>query len=147
MDQQQIFELAQQLSNLIPIFHRRLMTPLGAQLKTCLSLLQCYTLIILNDEGDKTMSELSTKMVTSKQQMTPIVDKLVTAGYVRRQHDDNDRRNVKIIITPAGIDFVENHKKDIVNKIQQKIANLSNDNLLTMQKSLSDLYTILNKLS
>ncbi len=146
MDKQQVSEIALQLSNLIPIFHRRVMTPLENQLKTSLSILQRYTLMVLNEEGPKTMSELSAKMVTSKQQMTPIVDKLFSEGYVQRKHDDYDRRNVQIIITTAGIDFIENHKQDISKEIHKRIEDLDPDDLHTLQRSLVDLYTILNKL-
>ena len=146
MDTVNINDVAKELSELIPTFVNKFIRPLEQQTKNCISPMQMHALFFLSQKETLTMSELSNGMKTSKQQMTPIIDKLVTSDFVRREHDDLDRRSVKIRLTSSGLDFINNCQKDMCNEISQKIRCLNDDDLHALHHSLSDLYRIIHKI-
>jgi len=52
------------------------------------------------------MSELAQKVVLSRSGLTRLVDKLETAGFLRRQAAPNDRRGAFAVLTDQGKDAV-----------------------------------------
>jgi MarR family transcriptional regulator, 2-MHQ and catechol-resistance regulon repressor len=63
---------------------------------------QLGVLEVLLHRGGLTHRELGRKVLTSAGNMTDVVDKLETAGLVRRVRDTGDRRNVRVELTDAG---------------------------------------------
>ena len=95
-----------------------------------------FTLIVLHDFGTQTISKVSEKLLISKQQMSPIIDKLCKNGLVKREQDPLDRRNSNITILPEGIAILENHHKKMVDLLDKNLAALENDEVEVFQKSL-----------
>lgn len=54
-----------------------------------------------------TMSELSRLLLVSNGNATAVVDRLETDGLVTRSPCENDRRSVRVALTPAGRDLFE----------------------------------------
>ncbi len=81
-----------------------------------------HALEILHDLKKCTMTELSNQMDISKQQATPIIDKLAKMGYVIREHDDNDRRIVNIMLAPFRLNLIDNFRKNRFDTIRKKIT-------------------------
>lgn len=91
---------------------------------------------------------LAEELLIPKQTVTSMVDKLEKSGYVKRMHNENDRRKVNIILLPEGeklllkvqktIDFAEkyitNHigKKELEDMLEkyQKIITLLQEAIL-----------------
>ena len=59
-------------------------------------------LLILKDKGEMTPTALSDASVRDKTTVTRMIDKLVRKGLVDRIRDGDDRRVVKIRLTPRG---------------------------------------------
>ena len=61
-------------------------------------------LFMLQVHGERppTMSCLANELGISKQQLTKLINPLETRGLVRRMHDNLNRRQVHVIITPEG---------------------------------------------
>ena len=53
------------------------------------------------------MSELAHEMMISKQQLTPLVCKLLEQGLLARRADENDRRIVRLEISDRGRKTIE----------------------------------------
>jgi DNA-binding MarR family transcriptional regulator len=73
-----------------------------------LSPAQFHALTNLRHEGPLPISELASELKISKQQITPLLGKLIENGLVVRRTDEHDRRIVRIEITAAGRSTVEN---------------------------------------
>jgi|SRR6185437_1955990 len=58
-------------------------------------------------EGILTMTQLGAEVSLTSGGITRLVDRLVDAGYVERQHCPSDRRSVHVALTPAGVAKVE----------------------------------------
>lgn len=106
----------------------------------------CLTLCVLNNLGTQTISELSEKLLMSKQQMSPIIDKLCKAGLVKREQDPNDRRNSNITILPAGYAILEKHHQSMIDVLDRKLEHLEDTDIIEFQKALKICFGIFNKI-
>ena len=50
------------------------------------------------------MNELAGRILLSKSGLTRVIDRMEEAGLVRRERPPDDRRVVKVLITPAGLE-------------------------------------------
>lgn len=63
-----------------------------------------YLLNVLksNKDAPLTMTACARQMSITKQQLTKLVDLMEGQRYVLRSHDENNRRQIRLSITPAG---------------------------------------------
>jgi MarR family 2-MHQ and catechol resistance regulon transcriptional repressor len=82
-----------------------------------LTLTQFGVLEVILHKGPMTHRELGRKVLTSAGNMTDVVDKLESRGLVRRVRAAADRRQVRVELTDAGRDLIEDlfprHAEDI----------------------------------
>ena len=64
--------------------------------------------------GPHTVRGLAEKLNVSKPVITRALNKLGTLGYLRRERDAADRRNIFVARTPKGADFLEGFRNFIV---------------------------------
>jgi len=81
---------------------------------------QWAVLIHLHEQGgNSTMQHLAQNMHQTGGGMTSLVDKLFKAGLVTRENVPEDRRIVRVVITPEGEDRLkELHKRFIAEQTQ-----------------------------
>ncbi|MBR0827896.1 MarR family transcriptional regulator [Bradyrhizobium manausense] len=63
---------------------------------------QYIALVALAEADEQTVSELGDKLFLESNTLTPILKKLEQMGYLRRQRDPEDERQVRVSLTPAG---------------------------------------------
>jgi len=68
---------------------------------------QFFLLDHLAREGESTMTGLARFMHVTTPAMTGIINRLVRAGYCERVYDPNDRRIIKMRLTPPGQEIVK----------------------------------------
>ena len=107
----------------------------------------CLTLVILNAHGTQTISELSERLLISKQQMSPIIDKLCKTGLIKREKDPSDRRNSNITILPAGYAIIEKHHENMIDILDRKLEHLGDTDIMEFQKALKVCFGIFHKIS
>lgn len=84
-------------------------------------------LMVLYDQKQMTMSEISREINVINSNLTPLVDKLIKNGYLKRQTSKKDRRVVQISITPQGKAFVQKHKIYVKDLLVEKLELLDED--------------------
>jgi|BEDMetMinimDraft_2_1075160.scaffolds.fasta_scaffold00894_5 MarR family 2-MHQ and catechol resistance regulon transcriptional repressor len=67
-----------------------------------LTLTQFGVLEALWHKGPLTQGELSRKVLTSPPNLTDVVARLALRGLVRRERESDDRRRVRVTLTPEG---------------------------------------------
>ena len=108
--------------------------------KLGLTYTQYITVIALWEDDNQTVSGLGEKLFLESNTLTPILKKLEAMGYLSRQRDQEDERQVRVALTDAGralreqalsMSLVEETglQPDEFAKIQNAIATLR-DNLL-----------------
>jgi DNA-binding MarR family transcriptional regulator len=98
--------------------HDKFLRPGEKITRPCLSRVQFHAMSHLRRQGPLTISELAGDLQISKQQTTPLICRLIDSGLVARRADEHDRRIVRIEITGAGRDTVE----ELVAEIKQAFA-------------------------
>ncbi|MGW1419004.1 MarR family winged helix-turn-helix transcriptional regulator [Bradyrhizobium manausense] len=63
---------------------------------------QWIAIVALWEQDGQTVSELGNKMFLESNTLTPILKKLEAMGYLRRQRDPADERQVRVSLTDAG---------------------------------------------
>lgn len=63
---------------------------------------QYIALVALGEEDDQTVGVLGEKLFLESNTLTPILKKLEALGYIRRQRDPADERQVRLSLTAAG---------------------------------------------
>jgi len=139
-------ETAEQLFDLFFLLKKRLVRHASRLVKQEFSPMQMHVLFTLLDKEVFTMSELARDVLISKQQLTPLVERLVAADLVIREPDPEDRRVVKVRISPAGLAFLAGHKREAIGVYEEMIASLSQDDLVRLNNALNGLRQIVRKL-
>ncbi|MBU9260605.1 MarR family transcriptional regulator [Burkholderia multivorans] len=63
---------------------------------------QYITIIALWEEGSLTVGQLGEKLFLESNTLTPILKKLEAMGYLERQRDPSDERQVRVSLTKSG---------------------------------------------
>ncbi len=108
-----------------------------------LSHAQFHAISILALKGPLPMTELANKMTISKQQLTPLIYKLIEAGWVVRKTDENDRRIVLIDVTEEGLKTYNDLKAEIKHKFIEKLSELPENELEELDDMLQKIQIIL----
>lgn len=90
-----------------------------------MSLETYYCLQALNSLGPMTMTELAQNLKIPKQQATKIINNLYQYQFVKRIHDEDDRRFIRIEITRQAMDYIEQnyyHSSEFVQELEEKIG-------------------------
>jgi DNA-binding MarR family transcriptional regulator len=138
--------IAEQLFDLVFLLKKGLIRYTANQAKMEYSPMQMHVLHTMLDKDVCTMTELAGDVLISKQQLTPIIDKLVCSGLVLRETDAADRRVVKICLSPAGREFLVRKIKEAIGIFETRIACLDAGDLKRLDDALPSLREILRKL-
>jgi len=100
----------ERLAGLLVEFYERFSSwEQGVVKETGITLPQMHTLEILGAAGQLRMKELAEKMGITTGALTVMVDRLVRAGLVARQPNQEDRRSIRVALTPEGEKYFQEH--------------------------------------
>jgi len=105
---------------------------------------QIFTAI--EKHGILTMSQLAAIFGISNQRLTRPVNRLVNKGYLERIFDKNDRRVIKINVTPKLNEVAKKYNEEIDIFLSEGLAQLSDDERQELIESLKKISGILNKI-
>ena len=138
--------VAEEMLTLMMIFHRKLIRPSEQITRESISPMQFQALGVLANMGPQTMSELAMGLVVSKQQLTPIVDKLERMDLVVRTGDPTDRRVIRLELSPRGLEFLIKLKDEFVEMVEKKLSPLESSDRQSLKDALHQVSNLLNKL-
>jgi len=82
---------------------------------------QLTTLTAIRDRGEMTLKEIATATHVSPPSASTMVDKLVHAGALNREHSKIDRREVRVSISSRGTQAVEAFEEHFLETLTQII--------------------------
>ena len=138
--------LAQNIFHALPLIKKRLLHMDIVQREHGIPLSHVQVLAMLQDMGTMSVSEISRRLGIAKPNITPLVDRLFEAGYVDRQHDENDRRVVNIVLLPAGEEKLSAIRATIASQIMVQVEDLSHSEFRDLTESMSSIVRILSSL-
>lgn len=72
--------------------------------------------------GPHTVRGLARELAVSKPVITRALNRLAALGYLRRERDERDRRNVFVVATNEGATFLDEFERLIGNRPRRKAA-------------------------
>lgn len=139
-------KISYDLAELLMIFATRFAKPFERHSKCEYSPLQVHILYYLGFLGPHTMTQLRESLKISKQQMTPLVDKLISADLVERRHDEKDRRVITLCLSENGHAFLKAVKLEGMQILIQMMQDLPDCRLEQLGRATSDLLEVLELL-
>lgn len=107
---------------------------------------QFCVLVMLQSRDTACISELCSTLHLSKQQMTTIVEKLTTIGYIERHSDPDDRRRSLLSITTSGRQLLELQDDCVRERFDQRLARLSPQQIDALDTSMQILNESVEKM-
>ena len=142
MEAQDKPRLSQQFVEIMVLLHNNF----GRQTQVPLPLNQFGVLCVLMDTQGLTITDINRQLNISKQQMTNIIDKLVSAGYVSKEPDPVDRRRLVITISRKGKKLLEDHMEQFRQRFESHAQNLTRDERQELATILRRYYELINKM-
>lgn len=105
---------------------------------------QFHALSILRARGPLPMRELAALMRVSKQQLSPLICKLIDAGLTERKIDQNDRRIQLIDVSAKGQETFETLKGEIRQSFTEKMEVLPEEDIRELAQLVKRIHEILN---
>lgn len=107
--------------------------------------LQMKSLSIISQKGNINMSNLAKELIISKQQCTVIINTLTKKGYIVRQTNPKNRREVLLTLTDSAEELINTLNSELENLLYGFYDVLSIDdkkNIILASKTIKD---IINK--
>ncbi len=142
MEAQDKPRLSQQFVEIMVLLHNNF----GRQTQVPLPLNQFGVLCTLMDTAGMTITDISRQLNISKQQMTNIIDKLVSAGFVSKAPDPKDRRRIVITINDKGQKLLEDHMELFRQRFDHHAQNLTENERQELAQILRRYYDLINKM-
>lgn len=116
------------------------------QTRVPLPINQYGVLFTLAVEKAASITEIGRTLNIAKQQMTTIIGKLETAGYVRREADPQDRRRSIIHLTQKGEDLLNAQNAIVDRMFTDGLKHLSDNEAQTLQHAIAVINTLIEKM-
>ena len=100
--------------------------------KIDLTYTQYITMMYLWENSETNVKDLGEKLFLDSGTLTPLLKKLEKKGYIIREHEENDARNLKISLTKTGKDLENAAIK--VHDNMCKYINISNEEYIVLKK-------------
>ncbi len=131
--QQPHYEFAQSLLEILIFVHEYLVDNMRASMSPN----HYRTLIMLKHFGPDNMGSLAKKIAVSKQQMTPIIDRLAKEELIVRIPSEADRRIINIALTEKGETLLKSNLDKCHTLIREKLcANATEEEMRTAAEHL-----------
>ncbi len=95
-----------------------------------------FWLTLIEEYDNPSLTVIGKKLRVSKSHITSKMDELVIEGLVKRMHDENDRRIIRVILTPEGRDFIKKSGKYFDEQLKNLLSSLSLMELEELNKSI-----------
>ena len=101
----------------------------------------------LVESNSSPISQIADNLGISKSNMTPIIDNLINYELVNIYPDSRDRRILRVELTDKAYKLLDSFRIAICNSFVEKISPLSDEEVIMLNDSISNLITILKRLN
>lgn len=93
------------------------------------TMLQFQALRFVLENKNTAVSDLGTSLNLSKSSATQLIERLVKGKFLKRIHDETDRRIVRLTITKSGKQEYETLKQKMLEKVTKIFSNLPEEDI------------------
>lgn len=110
---------------IFPQFVKKVLYEYNSKLELDINKTQTNILMLVDENNEKSMSEISLMTGLEKSSFTRSVDYLVKKGFITRNSPENDRRKIKLSLTNKGIKAAKLIRNDFESYLDSLISNFS----------------------
>jgi len=138
--------IAENIFQVVPLLKKRLSRFSAFQSEHGLPLSHFQVLSLLEARGSMSVSEISDYFNIAKPNITPLVDRLVSAGLVDRVRSTTDRRVVFTVILVEGCRRLESIRALLGSNVALWKESLTGEEFDRLGEALKDVVTLLEKI-
>ncbi len=146
MVQRQLDEISESALLLFPLLKRLIKGDPNDPARLPFKNQSYHILRILQKKGPLPMSTIGKRLSIAKQNMTPLIDKLMDDGLVKRRNDTSDRRVINIVITESGTNFLRESKLALKKIIKTNLSELGNEDIRSLDLAFKAIKAVVFKL-
>lgn len=87
-------------------------------------------------KGYDLSSTLVRKLLLDAPRVSRIVDGFVESGYVTREPDPDDRRRLRLRLTPAGVEYLVRGRAELAQAMEDLLGGLSDEERAGLERAL-----------
>ncbi|MBQ5769549.1 MAG: MarR family transcriptional regulator [Clostridia bacterium] len=138
-------KLSWQILTVAPLLKKRLFRPDFEQGANQLPLSYAQVLATLNIEESMTVTEISERFDIAKPNITPLIDRMIEAGYVKRVRNSTDRRVVQVFILDKGREKVAEMVESLKETVQGWSKSITDEDMVRVTDAIDVICSILAK--
>jgi MarR family transcriptional regulator, 2-MHQ and catechol-resistance regulon repressor len=146
MIKRQLDEISESALLLFPLLKRLIKGDLNDPARAPFRNQSYQVLRILERKGPLPMSAIGKRLIIAKQNMTPLIDKLMRDGLVERRNDTSDRRVINIVITERGTKFLEESRTALKRIIKGNLSELGREDIQLLDSAFQTIKAVVSKL-
>ena len=100
-------------------------------------------LLVLSQNKDLRVGELSNKIKITRPNLTPLIDDLATKGFLSKKQDTKDKRATIINITKKGLNELDKNLNVIDERLKKINKSLTENQIETLTKDLTEILSII----
>ncbi len=134
-------EILNELMDLSIFMKKMIIRPIETNSVVNISGLQMHTLCVLDKFNSINMTNLAKELMITKQQTTGIVNNLVNKGYINREVNPDNRKEILLSITESGndtINTIKNHMTDKLYKYFNVLGYEDKRNIIESSKTIKE---------
>lgn len=147
MREEKLDSILQNFLTLMPILNKKLLRETEFYKLDQLYPSHVQILLLLSKNKQMTMSEISKEIHVINSNLTPLVDKLIKMGYLKRQPSKKDRRVVYISLMSSGKKQLEKHRQYALGFLGDQFSQMDDDKINALAEHLQAIEDILGDFS
>lgn len=132
--------------SIVPFALSKLIHKHGKKIQIGPSKSQYQILFILSHHGTMPTTDICEHLNISKPNMTVLVDRLISEGFVIRINDEKDRRVINLCITKKGRQFIKKQVNIVKSVMKKNLSQLGDDDITLLDKSLDAIKNVFAKI-
>ena len=141
-----IASIADKLFQVMPLLRKRMLRLDGMQAEYGIPLSHVQVLAMLEGPGSLSVSEISRRFGIAKPNITPLVDRLINAGFVERVRNKNDKRVVDVYILDSGREKLREVQKVLYDHVLNWSSTVLPDDYVQLDSALCTILRVLGGL-
>lgn len=143
MSEQELSKLMNELFTLAPIMHQNIIRPIETNNTLQLTPMQIHALLILHFKESLNMTSLAKELMICKQQLTKIVEGLVSSNYVERYQEANNRRTIYVRLSKKGKKIIEELQAAIIQRQISTFQRLNEEERIELLNAIQTIKKVL----
>jgi len=140
-----VANISDKLFQVLPLLRKRMLKVDGVQSEYGIPFSHVQVLAMLEEPGSMSVSEISRRFGIAKPNITPLVDRLISAGLVERVRNKADRRVVDVYILDSGRQKLKEIQQSLHAHVMSWSDSISTEDYDALSDALSTVIRIMNQ--